>query len=149
MGAHRRQPLTCTIENCDKQTIAKGLCWTHYQRMRRYGRLGLKLRPSYPEFCQAPDCDKKAHCRGLCVAHYQRLARYGRLDKKVWPLHLCSVPGCGRKHTARGLCSNHYYLAAEKRRRAEEKASAQGTSVLGGARAVADRRVAGLGAPGR
>ena len=33
------EPNTCTVADCDKKRISKGLCWMHYTRLLRWGKL--------------------------------------------------------------------------------------------------------------
>jgi hypothetical protein len=41
--------MTCSIDNCDKPTVAKGLCRTHYMRLRRAGDPNTVRKAGRPE----------------------------------------------------------------------------------------------------
>ena len=34
----------CSIEGCPGQSVARGLCWKHYMRVRRYGNASFRKR---------------------------------------------------------------------------------------------------------
>ena len=74
----------CAVEGCSKESKAKGLCNTHYERQR----LGLDLAPPIRQYetgerlCKYIGCDKPRACSGTyCQKHYmrprKRLNRYG------------------------------------------------------------------------
>ncbi len=70
----------CQVEMCLGEVAAKGLCGTHYRRMRLYGDPG-KVKQQHvmgmSKYCQAGGCSKKAIAKGLCPAHYKRMRLYG------------------------------------------------------------------------
>lgn len=62
---------TCLADDCGKGAKApRGLCWGHYQWLRRHGTLDGPAKR--PEVCAADDCGEKPRARGLCTKHYQR-----------------------------------------------------------------------------
>jgi len=112
---------TCKIEECEKPSREKGLCWTHYCRVRhgikdmRPGRLPWKLDdPRYKNknrVCDVPGCDKPFYAKGLCRIHYDLKRRHGRvIYKKDIPKPKCSVDGCDKVATSltSGFCRFHY-----------------------------------------
>ena len=92
----------CLIGECDRLLTAgsaRGLCPTHYQRLRKTGRTDLAplrgriRKPRRRLFevssaahgekvCSAPTCQRRAEKSDLCDMHYQRLRRRGSLDVK-------------------------------------------------------------------
>lgn len=77
-------PRACSVEGCDKQLLAGGLCAMHYQRLRRLGTLDLPAQPKIPP-CQAAGCDRPHYCKGYCSLHHNRLQRIGRLELEPKP----------------------------------------------------------------
>ncbi len=76
-----RQPKTCTVEGCEKQTRAKSYCQMHYLRFRKYGDPNMRLRHWSPGPCLAGDCEKPRN-GPYCKMHASRMARTGTLDLK-------------------------------------------------------------------
>lgn len=68
-------PILCSVAGCNKQSIAKGLCKSHYERKRRHGDslAGRFTR----ETCSIEGCDGSHASKGLCRKHYARLLRHG------------------------------------------------------------------------
>lgn len=129
----------CSIEGCEKPLYAKGVCVTHYSRMKPGRACGFEgctgtvhsgyycpthysqrkktgemrpikyIRPGGK--CGEPDCDRPHKARGLCRRHYE--AAQSRGD---FPVRLCSVDGCSQRSRKRGMCATHY---AQARRRGE------------------------------
>ena len=56
--------LPCTIEACENQSHARGLCASHY--VADPARL-----------CKVEQCDRPVRTRGWCISHYQRWHRSG------------------------------------------------------------------------
>lgn len=76
--------VTCSVEGCERSTVARGLCSGHYQRVRKYGSPGSPdLRPSArhdsPLACSVDGCGRPVlvAARMLCQAHYKRWQRLG------------------------------------------------------------------------
>lgn len=105
----------CTIDGCQRLSIARGWCSPHYQRWLRHGD-PLAGGRSPNQICQVAGCDRQATSQGWCNAHYLRWRKHG--DPLVGgPLHehvvrpkgvRCAVPGCDRPHAARGWCKMHW-----------------------------------------
>ena len=86
---------TCKIEYCDKRKFARGLCSTHYQRLKIHGSATYKaITPKYYESsrkikvrrdCLVTDCRKPIDSLGLCQMHYTRQRNNGHYSivKKV------------------------------------------------------------------
>ena len=107
----------CSIPECAKESIARGLCISHYGKQRRTGELEKKHldRPN----CQVKGCVNDHKGRGYCRLHLDRLKRLGTTDLppkvikiKASPIEkvvrLCEIEGCGKKHSAKGYCQSHY-----------------------------------------
>lgn len=75
----------CSVFGCERvDRITRGLCATHYTRLRLKGdpggpEIALKRYPS-GAMCSAPECDGRSLANGLCRAHYKRMRRYGTLE---------------------------------------------------------------------
>lgn len=74
---------TCTIGDCDRKYLARGMCSLHYQRDR--SRRG-------PE-CSLEGCSEAVIAKGLCRLHYNRVLRNGSVGtvkrlrcRKGWKL---------------------------------------------------------------
>lgn len=92
----------CCVSGCDSPKLARGLCYIHYYKAKREGRIGEYAR----EFaivggkCTVPDCGGPNFGRGLCRKHY-RAKRKAEAGK-------CTHLGCVRTGYGRGLCQSHY-----------------------------------------
>lgn len=67
----------CSIPNCNKRPVGRGLCGTHYRRAKRAEdkAAGVVRVSSLP--CMMPGCRKPHYAKGYCSAHYTRQYRYG------------------------------------------------------------------------
>lgn len=76
----------CSIPDCDRTYRARGLCASHYQRLRKYGdpQADKPLRAHAEKPCATTGCTKAALTRGLCPSHYMahrsRQQAYGRWE---------------------------------------------------------------------
>lgn len=93
---------TCEVVECSKPRKSRGLCNTHYERLRRTGSVELAVKPIV---CTIEDCDKPVAARGMCLMHYKRVRRNGSPDRDEFSA-TCTV--CGDPARAKGLCSTHY-----------------------------------------
>lgn len=93
------QARTCTIEGCRELRHGRGLCNTHYRRLRRTGTTDAPSRA----VCSIDGCVGGVADRGLCRDHIE--AR-----RSLRASRGCSVDGCDERHKARGLCLRHYQL---------------------------------------
>lgn len=106
----------CSVDTCERPAVTRGLCVSHYSRLRKTG----DIRPDVPvgspqkiwATCQVDGCEKKTYAKGMCQMHYARLKRNGHTDR-VAPkgLSSCSVKGCEQVAEARCLCHGHYLRA--------------------------------------
>src|SRR4051794_25277520 len=86
----------CSQEGCERPVDCRGLCQTHYTRLRFASRI-----------CTVDGCERTQKAKGLCGWHYKERRLAGRT---------CSVEGCGGAEFAVGLCGLHY-----NRQRAQAK----------------------------
>jgi hypothetical protein len=116
-------PKACSVEGCERASTRKGLCDTHYRRLKRHGATGgpIVLRPPLPDLCAIEGCGKKPDSRldgvAYCKTHYFRMRKrgtpnpidYGRQEREA-----CIVDGCHNKPASRygDYCQKHYAKAA-------------------------------------
>lgn len=65
----------CSVNLCDRGSghLRRGLCQTHYARLKRTGSVDL---PEKPSVCQEQSCSRSDKLtRGLCQKHYERYRR--------------------------------------------------------------------------
>jgi hypothetical protein len=63
----------CTIEGCQRRHKSRGLCHTHYMRLRRRGDPAVTLLDrAHPETCTVDGCSRPWRSRGYCGMHLQR-----------------------------------------------------------------------------
>lgn len=108
---------TCSVEGCEKLAgvpgSARGMCGMHYQRLRKHGDLGERLRQSQKGMvCGVDGCISPTKARGYCTKHYVRLMKYGdplgggtfhqfKLGAE------CRHPGCDGQAIGQGYCTKH------------------------------------------
>lgn len=71
---------TCSIPECGRGVLARGLCGGHYQRQREGRPVDGPLRPhGIPQgkICTVEGCFKPPVSRGWCAMHYTRWLRHG------------------------------------------------------------------------
>ena len=74
----------CSIDGCDKRTIARGWCRVHYYRWRAHGDPNMLLRAPNGLTCSIAGCTKSALARGWCRVHYYRWKRHGDPSYEPW-----------------------------------------------------------------
>lgn len=103
----------CSIDDCGRQTKARGLCGAHWNRWKRYGNplAGGTSRVRLAAACSIEGCSEPPWARGWCPKHLLRWRKYGDPLGTAPPRRerLCSVDGCARKHDGHGLCSTHLH----------------------------------------
>lgn len=115
----------CSVDECTRPHFGKGLCNTHYYRLRRNGTLALKTpaelaasRAQQSEVCAVDACERIAHRRvggeHVCKMHARRFQRHGDFETvgRRWGApgasRECSVDGCDRIEDGNaGLCKMH------------------------------------------
>ena len=73
---------TCSIDGCGKVHNARGLCITHYSRLRLHGdpMPAVAVRPARREGCVVEGCGGSHVGLGYCVKHYSRIKSNGTTD---------------------------------------------------------------------
>jgi len=107
-----REHWTCTVEGCEREHQAKGLCMTHYSRMRRNGTLVRKddiVRGFHEKYTIDPDTgcwmwDGYLNDKGYgrtSVEYESILAHrlswklhYGPIPRGMNVCHHCDTPAC-------------------------------------------------------
>lgn len=87
---------TCSVDGCDREYEARGLCQSHYLKWWRKNLHAKGL------ICTAPECDRTDVCaKGLCTVHYAREWRKTRRQK------CCTIEGCDRPLASGRFCGMH------------------------------------------
>lgn len=90
--------MKCKDVGCNKDARARGLCLTHYNKLRREGGLpGAKK-------CVWDECDSTATAKGRCWKHYRK----DRRDGVITGGKICTVTGCAGLQDSYGVCATHY-----------------------------------------
>jgi hypothetical protein len=139
----------CSVENCERDMVARGWCGGHYDRWRRTGEVQASepLPAGHRTECAAQACSEAAVTRGYCGRHYRQVLRNGEVQPDRAEPGACSVAGCAGTATERGWCHAHYLrwlrrgdVAADTPLRARR---APDCSVEGCTRASSARRLCG------
>ena len=71
----------CSVEECKRTLLAKGLCSIHYYRQYHHGTINISSpgmrKAKQPRSCAVRGCERNRAARGLCPTHYKRFIRYG------------------------------------------------------------------------
>jgi len=107
----------CSVDGCERVSVARGLCNGHYQRHRSGKDMSAPLRESASRTpglrCSAEGCDREVlvAARMLCQAHYKRWQRTGVIGGELRPAYTGDQMNYRRAHEllalARGPASNH------------------------------------------
>ena len=80
--------MKCTINNCERKAVAKGLCGTHRTWQKQGKEFNRPIRSFNTVGCSLKDCSLRHHAKGLCANHYALLikngaptAKYNRTNK--------------------------------------------------------------------
>lgn len=76
-GRVERRRAPCSVDDCDRLTVARKLCSKHYDRWQKHGD-PLFERPPTPTRCSVDGCTNKHRARGLCERHWTELRRRER-----------------------------------------------------------------------
>lgn len=110
----KTQKKTCSVPDCSFNTVAKGLCATHYQRKRRTGTTDDRVyQADHP--CRVSDCETAANTKGYCRQHFGAYMRHGDphviINTQPAKEKKCCILDCGEPQRAKGVCHKHYYRA--------------------------------------
>lgn len=111
--------MNCVFEGCLNNASKRGLCNSHYLKLRRSGNLeryaigdsrGRYAPKERTECAGVHVCGKVEVARGLCGSCYQHRKKKGLIENV--PLvnsgRICKVDGCNVKSQSFGYCNNHY-----------------------------------------
>lgn len=96
---------TCSVGECIRPPLKRGMCSMHYQRWRKSGDPGEAQprndRPLRQKAltCAVEECTRPRNYRLWCQRHYE-LNRSAATP--------CSIDGCERVSSSRGWCRTHY-----------------------------------------
>lgn len=65
----------CSIDGCKREAVARRLCASHYQRLRKYGDPLYKRSTPERKPCSVSDCERQAFAKGMCSMHYKKWKR--------------------------------------------------------------------------
>lgn len=67
--------MTCAIDTCTGDVVARGWCEAHYRRWRRHGNplAGRHVHTG----CRIEGCPNPHSAKGMCAMHYERWHRHG------------------------------------------------------------------------
>ena len=63
----------CTVDECDRPLLCRGVCNAHYRQLRRRGDFARKRSPE----CSVAGCERPHKGLGYCGMHYQRVVAHG------------------------------------------------------------------------
>lgn len=75
---------TCTIDDCGRPHMARGLCQMHYGRWQRTGNTDKYeyVRPT----CTVKGCGRPSKTRKMCGKHYQQWKAHGEVQPDLTPV---------------------------------------------------------------
>lgn len=107
----------CSVDNCERVSVARGLCSGHYQRQRSGRDLSVPLRERVGHTpglrCSVDGCDREVvvAARMLCHGHYKRWQRTGAVGGELRPTYAGDKMDYRRAHealtSARGRASDY------------------------------------------
>ena len=100
----------CTVNDCERPHLSRGLCQLHYARLVQNGSV-LADKPAFQptKGCSYPGCERAHKSIGYCGTHYEA----ARMGRPLRPLdtsrrQVCSVKDCTRASVSKGMCNTHY-----------------------------------------
>ncbi len=123
--------MTCLVDVCQKPMRARGLCWGHYKRLRKYGDPLARPGRKAPDPCHMEPCRQRAKRHGLCDKHASRWRKWGdpfykpecktleeRLMEKI---EVQSAPGCRWIWTGAKLTTGNGVIAVGGKLRSAQR----------------------------
>lgn len=71
---------SCNADGCSRPVRSKGLCDSHYNRLRKKLSIEFTRGVDYPKVCSVEGCGLRHASKGYCARHYQRLKRGVMVD---------------------------------------------------------------------
>lgn len=75
----KKEKPKCKHENCDRESLSRGLCNKHYQQFRNYNKD--LFNSEKPTYCTLENCSEPYYAKGLCAFHYNRDYRTNREER--------------------------------------------------------------------
>ena len=114
---------TCSVDGCDREFIARGLCTAHYARLRIHGTTEMSAYSVYvaQKVCKVDGCSAKKTANGFCQKHNRRMKRYGQVElpEKIKPTK-SELLERGRERSQRYRDANKDRINARNRARMAE-----------------------------
>ena len=96
----------CSIDDCERATLCRGWCYSHYERWRRFGdpqATPVRERLVRPDSCtECGSKDLAGGAKGRCNPCYQSWRANRRSDSPR-----CTVPDCRKPAITEGICEKH------------------------------------------
>lgn len=109
----------CSLDQCDRQVNAGGLCAMHYERKRRGipdWDKPIPRRMKRGAECAVGECGRPVYARGYCTMHYNRIVQLGHDEPGPAGL-LKAAKGEGSRDTRTG----YRYITADGQRYLEHR----------------------------
>jgi len=75
----------CSQDGCGRELVAKGFCYTHYQRMRNGTPMGPPIRPPRPAYkCSYVSCDVQIARNASCPLHSRKALAAAAWSEGRW-----------------------------------------------------------------
>ena len=119
----------CSVKDCGRPELSKGMCDAHRRHVLRYGepreigKVGTRFRAARNQNCSISHCGREAVSSAggsMCSAHNAHRAKGNDpQDYKLGALSKCTSPdcvvgGCKRSSNSQGVCYYHFALMKSK-----------------------------------
>lgn len=111
----------CSVDGCIHAVCSKGLCQSHYLRMRRHGDPmgGAGFRAPAVAVCSVELCGDPGYAKGYCQKHYDNLRRYSNAEEPPRKSTAKTLAGKLAEGTPTGLSDTECWNWTKYRSRAE------------------------------
>jgi hypothetical protein len=112
-GLGMKPTLVCSIEDCEDQRLARGLCSKHYCRWKKnkqnYLEGPAELVHLRDRGCLVDGCDSKHSAQGYCMLHYNRWKSNGspHIVQKIYNENLTYSSAHDRVRSTKGRASQY------------------------------------------